>query len=267
MEMPEWTKQHPIIYGTLSCLLLIGSLWALFTEKAVVPTVAGWFGAVMPEAGIPWLPLIGSLLGLFLLVMIWVQVRKSGHSAVPVTKSTPQQQPQVCFGSPLQGADMYNYWFLSWWHISVWLETIPNPSMRSYDHCTAKLILERCESGQTYPAEKAQSYDMRCQSRDGPQAEFALRIGDEPKPIPIAQRTEDVPPELQGDFKSWRQYITDDQFFYGSPLPLLPGRYELRLEIKNLDLNKTWRGPLYTLTVPEGGKSNGHFILSMAKGS
>ena len=103
METPDWIKKHPLISGTVSCLVLVGSLWALFTEKAVVPTVAGWFGVIIPQAGIPWPPLIGSLLALFLLVTIWMQVKAGNQSTVSVVESKPQEEPKVYFGPPFKG--------------------------------------------------------------------------------------------------------------------------------------------------------------------
>lgn len=85
--------------------------------------------------------------------------------------------PHPTFDCPFQGGDIDRTWFLSWWHIPVWLEIIQNPSVRSYEHCTVKLRIERIYPDGSYPAEKPKTYDMRCQSRDGAIAEFALRMG------------------------------------------------------------------------------------------
>ena len=209
-------------------------------------------------------------------VLIWTFIEylrrrnysRRNQSSIEQTKPIPKavtKEPEIIFDCPLQGADMDQHWFLSWWHIPVSLETIPNSSITSYEHCTAKLRVERIYSDGEYLVEKPKTHDMRCRSRDGAVVEFALRMGDESKQIPITRRTEEVPQDRQKEFNSWDQQITDDQFFLGQVNGLLPGRYELTLEIRNSDYNKTWSSPSYILTVPQGGdggKSNGHFILS-----
>ncbi|MBI2986489.1 MAG: hypothetical protein HYY45_06960 [Deltaproteobacteria bacterium] len=258
----DYLKSPKIWVATITSFLL--TLWASIAE-------APGYVQIIIALGVSVLVL--NLLDGIITAWRWFRgYSKAGTRnlvSTAITSESPKE-PTVYFGSPIQGADMDRDWFLSWWHIPVSLEVMQNPSIRSYEHCTAKLKLERCYPNGSYPTEKPKTYDMRCQSRDGAVAEFALRTGDEPKKIPIARRTEEIPSDLANQFKSWDQDITDDQYFIMNPSPLLPGRYELTLEIRSSDYNKQWISQAYILTVPQGGtggRSNGHFILSVKVGT
>lgn len=90
--MPEWINKHPWLAVPLGLLLLVASVWALFSKEPLVPSIVSMLG---PESTEPWLSLSLGIIGLLLLATVWVPRLRQRFSATssetlpPVTQPTP----------------------------------------------------------------------------------------------------------------------------------------------------------------------------------
>lgn len=163
-------------------------------------------------------------------------------------------EPEPVFGCPyLEGQEDH----VSWWHIPIWLKQGDDASVTAYEHCRAALIVEEAKY---FPKSQI---NLRCQS-DKPQgdAEFALRLGEDPKKLPIAIRNE-IPENAS---RSCPTYFTDEGFLQHNVREprLESGTYKFKLEIRHEKLR--WESSSYMLTVPGPRMSNGKFTLSKLPG-
>jgi hypothetical protein len=74
MDVPQWLSKYPRLNSAIGFLLFAQGLWALFSEKPLLPTIADWFGWVImiPAPYLFYVSLGLGAFGLFLLVATYV---------------------------------------------------------------------------------------------------------------------------------------------------------------------------------------------------
>lgn len=135
---------------------------------------------------------------------------------------------------------------VSWWAIPIFLGK--SSSVKSLEGCHVFLLMAFDE------------HQLRWQSDDvRGSAEVTLRIGEDPKIVPIAMRCEQSWDSPWGRIPARTAILTDESFLVHRQLvPLLPRHHTVDIEIRSFD--KRWRKK-FVIDVPEGQHTNGHFIM------
>ena len=253
MDLPKFICEYPRVVAWLSFFALVEGLWGLISGDPLIPTIANRMG--IEFAMITWLtpvfPLLIAICGFLMLVAILHNTRKNTHlKLVKPAETVPLAQ--VEFGSPQQDAGEMN---VSWWHVPISLnDPSGQAAITHYHDCTARLVFLGTVP---YPARVV---DLVCRKVDTPRgiSEFSLRVGDEPRKLPIALRWE-------SDFGQF--YSQGDAFitglahqFQNARVKLNPGEYRFRIEVRSGTAK--WESGIYVLRVPNKTASNGQFILS-----
>ncbi len=214
-SIPAWVSKKPILYSIILSLIIVlfaaekaEFIWALFYSEPMVPKVREWIEniKVLPD----WLALLGVIISLCFVFLIWWNTRSNKNSQIlnPETRaSEPEQNTAqriedilsveigghkvsrnfvtklITIGYPKNVASEP---YLSWWHVPVCLNKITDSPILSLDHCSVYLDVTGVNK-----------MKLRWTSdRPGGDSEASLRIGEEPKLVPIVARTETTLPWL-----------------------------------------------------------------------